>query len=229
MKNFDTKKYAQRRSTLRRSLRIPELGQKRKEQQKNKPSVAKHQAKHKGGKFRPSKKFKHSAFSKASLKNKPSQVEHRKQCGDLSNAIDSLKRATSKLFEKSDNPGYKGRGVQPSSTDSLTSPAKTGSREPLPSPAKADTAAVAVEKTAKEEGSQLKTEAETKAVLEEAQAQLLKLTALNLQLEKDTERTEKREVAFIEAQLVAEATKVKNTAEGIHKGIFAYFNSVILI
>ena len=189
---------------------------KRKEQQKNKPSVAKHQAKHKGGKFRPSRKLKPSAFSKASLKNKQSVVEKNLRHGALEHAIDSLKRATSKLFEKSDNLGYKRRGAKPSSTDSLPSPAKTGSREPLPSPAKADTAAVAVEKTAKEEGSQLKTEAETKAVLEEAQVQLLKLTALNLQLEKDTERTEKREVAFIEAQLVAEATKVKNTAEGIH-------------
>ena len=87
---------------------------------------------------------------------------------------------------------------------------------------------MAVEKTAKEEDSQLKTEAETKAVLEEAQVQLLKLTALNLQLEKDTERTEKRGVALIEAQLLAEAAKVKNTAEGIHRGIFAYFNSFIL-
>ena len=196
---------------------------KRKEQQKNKPSVAKHQAKHKGGKFRQSKKLKPSAFQKASLKSKPSRVEHRRQSGDLQNAIDSLKRATSKLFEKSNNLGYKRRGAQPSSTDSLQSPAKIGSRESLPSPAKTDTAVVAVEKTRKEEDSLLKTEAQTKAVLEEAQVQLLKLTALNLQLEKDTERTEKREVAFIEAQLVAEATKVKNTAEGIHRGIFAYF------
>jgi len=171
---------------------------KRKEQQKNKPSVAKHQAKHKGGKNRPSKKLKPSAFSKASLKSKPSRIENRKQCGDLSNAIDSLKRATSKLFERSDNLGYKRRGVKPSSTDSLPSPAKTGSRESLPSPAKADTTAVAVEKTAKEEGSQLKTEEQTQVLLQETQLQLLKLTALSLQLEEDKERTEKEEVAWIE-------------------------------
>ena len=64
-----------------------------------------------------------------------------------------MKRATGKLFEKGDYLGIKRRGPKPSS------------RESLPSPAKTDTAAVAVEKKAKEEGSQLKTEDQTQALL----------------------------------------------------------------
>ena len=67
---------------LTKQERQKQAALKRKQQQKSKPSVAKHQAKHKGGKLRPSKKFTPSAFTKASVKSRPSVVDKNKRHGD---------------------------------------------------------------------------------------------------------------------------------------------------
>ena len=51
-------------------------------------------------------------------------------------------------------------------------------------------------------------------MLEQAKEQLLLLIALKKQMETEMDKSEQREVAFIEARILHEAAKVKNTKEG---------------
>ena len=198
---------------LSKKERALQAAERRKEQQKNKPSAKKKPA----AKSKASRKLKlnssqkASVKKKASVKGKPSAKRKRDEKNELKNQVrlgfGSVKAAVERLSQIADlhgiprKPGTK--LLSPSSKKEsspgklLDTPSKKESSpgELLNTPSKADF-----------------TEAST--VLVEAQEQLLKATALRAQLEEDLDRTEKREVHFLEAQMQQIQSKVKNTEEG---------------
>ena len=196
---------------LSKKERALQAAERRKEQQKNKPSAKKKPAaKSKASrKLKLSSSQKASVKKKASVKEKPSAKRKRDEKNELKNQVrqgfDSVKAAVQRLSQLADFHGIPrkpGKLVSPSKKESspgklLDTPSKKGSSpgKLLNTPSKADY-----------------TEAST--VLVEAQEQLLKATALRAQLEEDLDRTEKREVHFLEAQMQQIQSKVKNTEEG---------------
>ncbi len=197
---------------LSKKERALQAAERRKEQQKNKPSAKQKPA----AKSKASRKLKLSSSQKASLKKKASVKEKpcakrkRDEKNELKNQVrlgfHCVKAAVERLSQIADFHGIPrkpGKLVSPSSKKEsspgklLDTPSKKESSpgKLLNTPSKADF-----------------TEAST--VLVEAQEQLLKATALRAQLEEDLDRTEKREVHFLEAQMQQIQSKVKNTEEG---------------
>lgn len=182
----------------------------RKKQQNQKPSQKKKQAKSK----KMSTKLRPSRFARSSLKNKPSSKnkqnapsrKDRPAAFGPFHAWRDVQKALGNLSDYATSKGIntkwsKGKGVK-----------RRAEGEQGPSPQEGQRGAERYKKAREEQ-------TEAQKMLEHAAEIMVAAKGTSDQLALDLERTEIREVAFLEAQDQAEQSKVKHSKEGKELGV----------